>query len=157
MLRISRRDFKALGMTQARMDILHALRRATWDKRIMWQSALRRILGYTARSTMTQMLQALEAIGWIRRRRSRQDARQLEVELTPDGHMARHDAHFHFIATAWSYDAPEVALGWAPPLPEESDAWVAYHERTGRLQKILRYIRVALRDTGCLRYEWFSD
>src|SRR5580704_11365310 len=82
-LRLSRRDFKAIGNTPARMDILHALynRGRPW-KRPLWQSTLRRAIGYTARSTMTQILQALEKLLWIRRKRSEDDRRQLEVELT---------------------------------------------------------------------------
>src|ERR1700755_370684 len=84
-LRVARRDFKELGLTAARMDILHALFRVRAWKRPIWQSALRRIIGYTARSTMTVMLRALEGLLWIRRKRSEDDRRQLEVELTELG------------------------------------------------------------------------
>ena len=153
MLRVSRRDFNALGLTQARMDILHALRRAHSNKRPMWQSNLRRILGYTARSTLTQLLKALEGLGLIRRRRSRRDARQLEVELTARGQETRERTYDHFVNKAWVYTAPEYAMRWSPR-PDEEVAWQAYVDRTSALHKTLGLLRFALRDTATLRYAW---
>src|SRR5580658_1929207 len=95
-LRVSRNDFKELGLTPARMDVLYALDQERSSKRIVWQSVLRRILGYTARSTLTQMLRALERLGWVRRKRSQRDARQLEVELTTAGREKIGHAQSHF-------------------------------------------------------------
>ena len=156
-LRISRRDFKAIGNTQARMDILHALyNRGRPRVQPLWQSILRRIIGYTARSTISEMLKELEALFWVRRRRSQQDKRQVEVELTDTGRAALQRAYGHFFP-GWSLEAPWWAIGWRTPDAEERRAWDAYVERMGRLDKILRNIRFALRDTGCLRYPWFSD
>ena len=103
---------------------------------------------------MTQLLQALEKLGWIRRRRSRKDARQLEIELTEPGRTAYGEAEGHFNIPAWAYEGPLVALGWPKPRLEERVAWDRYTNKMERLHTILKYIRLALRDTGCLRYPW---
>ena len=156
-LRISRRDFKELALTPARMDILHALyNRGRRRTRPMWQSTLRRVVGYTARSTMTQILKALEALVWIRRTRSQQDARQLEVELTGAGREEIERAYFRFFS-GWSLEAPLWAKDWPPPIPGEITAWQAYVDKIGRVDRILSNIRIALRDTATLRYRWFED
>src|ERR1700744_3217420 len=125
-LRLSRRDFKAMGNTPARMDILHALynRGRPW-KRPLWQSTLRRAIGYTARSTMTELLQVLEGLEWVRRRQSREDKRQLEVELTERGRVALRRAYYRFGA-GWPLEGPSWAKDWGRPLSVELDAWDAY-------------------------------
>jgi DNA-binding MarR family transcriptional regulator len=156
-LRLFRRDFEVIGNTPARMDILHALyNRGRKFQRPMWQSQLRRVIGYTARSTMTQILQALERLLWVRRKRSEEDRRQLEVELTEWGRNVIRRAYVHF-GDARSVEGPSWAIDWKTPLPAELEAWGAYRDRMGRLDKILRNIRFALRDTGTLHYQWFGD
>ncbi len=155
-LRIARCDFKELGLTAARMDVLYAVDQARKAKQPLWQSQLRRILGYTARSTMTQMLRALEMLGWTRRKRSDRDARQLEVELTPAGREQLGRAHFHF-CSGWAFDAPFWAEDWSPPTAAESKAWNAYVSKVERLDAILDNFRFALRDTSSLCYPWLED
>jgi DNA-binding MarR family transcriptional regulator len=155
-LRVSRRDFQEIALTPARMDILHALFRAHRRDRPMWQSTLRRILGYTARSTLTQMLKAIEALTWIRRKRSPHDARQLEIELTEAGREQIKKAYLRFFP-GWSLDAPRWAKGWPTPSADECTAWEAYVDKIGRLDKILSNVRFALRDTGSLRHRWNYD
>ena len=153
-LRLSRRDFEEIGNTQARMDILHALYHRGRPRRL-WQSVLRRTIGYTARSTMTEMLQALEKLLWVRRTRSEQDRRQLEVELTWRGLTALKRAYCQFDG-AWSVVGPPWAKDWAPPVDAELQAWEAYVRRMGLLDKTLLNIRFALRDSGTLRYRWWT-
>jgi len=155
-LRVARRDFKELGLTAARMDLLYALDRAGRKKRPVWQSQLRRILGYTARSTLTEMLGALEVLGWTRRKRSLRDGRQREVELTRAGRAKLTDAVYHFLPGSWAFEAPDVAKDWRPLLPAEIEAWEAYANKAERLDKILSNFRFALRDTGSLRYPWYA-
>ena len=118
--------------------------------------ALRRILGYTARSTLTQMLCALEGFGWIRRRRSERDARQLEVELTPAGREQLGHAKFHF-CPGWAFEAPLWATGWPPPTADEIRAWSSHLEKVEVLDEILSNVRFALRDTSSLCYPWPED
>ena len=138
------------------MDVLVAVDRARETNRPMWQSQLRRILGYTARSTMTEMLRALELRGWTRRKRSERDARQFEVDLTRAGRelLARALSHFW---PGWAFDAPDWATDWSPPLPAENEAWDAYLEKVDPLDEILSNFRFALRDTGSLCYPWPED
>ncbi|HEX3771308.1 MAG TPA: MarR family transcriptional regulator [Polyangiaceae bacterium] len=156
-LRISRRDFKEIELTPARMDILHVLyNRGRTITPPIWQSTLRRIIGYTARSTMSQIMKALEKLGLVRRKRCPQNERQLEVELTDDGWARLGRAYVRF-ATGWVHVAPTVASGWRAPNKEEDEAWRAFVERMGRLNKLLYNIRFALRDTGCVRYPLYSD
>jgi DNA-binding MarR family transcriptional regulator len=156
-LRISRRDFKAIGNTAARMDILHALynRGRPW-KRPMWQSILRRIIGYTARSTISELLKELEALLWVRRKQSLEDKRQVEVELTDTGRKKLREAYWRF-SGAWPLEAPIRAKGWREPVATERQAWSGYLHKLGRLARSLFNIRVALRDTGCVHYRWLDD
>ncbi len=152
-LRIARRDFKELGLTPARMDVLYALDSEGGRDRRLWQSQLRRILGYTARSTLTQMLRTLEALGWTRRRRSERDARQREVELTQAGRAQLAQAQSHFYP-GWSFAAPFWAQDWSDPLPPEIKAWDAYLPEVAFLDELLSSFCFALRDTGSLRHPW---
>ena len=152
-LRISRRDFKAFGNTPARMDILYALYNRKQNHKAAWQSSLRRVIGYTARSTMTEIMKALEALGLIKRRRSQEDKRQLEVRLTRAGRAEIHAANHHFSGW-WTVEAPSRAMGWGTPTWDEAKAWDDYIAGSGRLEGILRDLRFALRDTGRLHYEW---
>jgi DNA-binding MarR family transcriptional regulator len=158
-LRITRRDFKEIDLTPARMDILHVLYNdGRRRKQPIWQSTLRRIIGYTARSTMTQIMKALERLGWVRRTGSREDERQLEVELTEAGWSRLGRGYVRFPA-GWTHDALTLAKDWTPPdvAVEQDRAWKAYVDKMGRLAKLLFNIRFALRDTGCVRYPWYSD
>jgi len=90
-LRVARRPLASMGLTAARFDLLAAI----YDTRVikdpslngMLQSELRRQLGVTA-PVVTRMLQALQALGFVTRRRVDSDRRQLWVELTSIG-MAR--------------------------------------------------------------------
>jgi DNA-binding MarR family transcriptional regulator len=153
-LRISRRDFKDIDLTPARMDILHVLynrgRRLT-----IWQSTLRRIVGYTARSTMSEIMKSLERLGLVRRTQSQQSKRQLDVEITDAGWSRLSRAYGRFFP-GWVHDAPAWAKKWKPDR-EEQQAWKVFVAKMGRLERILLKIRFALRDTGCVRYRWYSD
>ena len=155
-LRVTRCDFKEIGLTPARMDLLIAVDRARATNRPLWQSQLRRILGYAARSTLTQMLGALDALGWTRRKRSERDARQCEVELTRAGReqLARAESTFW---PGWAFEAPIWATDWGRPLPAETVAWDAYLPKLDELDEILSNFRFALRDTASLCYPWPED
>ena len=152
-LRVTRCDFKELGLTPARMDVLVALDRA---RKPLWQSHLRRILGYSARSTLAQMLRALDVLGWTRRKRSERDARQRDVELTRAGREQLARAEYHFFP-GWAFEAPLWAKDWGSPFPAETQAWDAYLEKTVDLDAILSNFRFALRDTASLCYPWPED
>ena len=50
-----------------------------------------------------------------------------------------------------------MSAGEAFHLATEGSAKVLGFDKIGRLDKILLDVRFALRDTGRLRYRWFSD
>jgi DNA-binding MarR family transcriptional regulator len=154
-LRISRRDFKEIALTPARMDILHVLYNRGRGLTI-WQSTLRRIIGYTARSTMTEIMQALERLGLVRRTQSPLSKRQLDVELTDAGWARLGPAYVRFPA-GWVHDAPWLAKGWRDPDVEEHEAWRAFVDKMRRLEKILLNVRFGLRDTGSVHYPWYTE
>ena len=156
MLHVYRNDFKAVELTPARMDVLVAIDQERSSKPVVWQSVLRRILGYNARSTLTEMLRALEELGWVRRKRSVRDARQLEVELTKAGQEKLRKAKSHF-CWEWAIEAPFWAMDWPKPTDDESRAWENYLEKDELLHGTLANLRVALRDTCTLYYPWFPD
>ena len=156
-LRVSRIDFKEIQLTPARMDALYAIDQERRSKGLVWQSVLRHILGYSARSTLTEMLRALEELGWVRRKRSKRDARQREVELTKAGQAKLAKAHWHFCATDWAFEAPYWAKDWPKPTADESQAWDSFLEKAEVLDKILSNVRFALRDTSTLFYPWAED
>ncbi|HEX3770627.1 MAG TPA: MarR family transcriptional regulator [Polyangiaceae bacterium] len=144
-------------MTPARMDILRAISdRFRRRQRPTWQSTLRRVVGYTARSTISELLKEIEALGWIRRRPSTHDKRQVEVRLTKIGRHELDRAHGRFFS-GWSLTALKDALGWAPPSDQETAAWDAYERMLIPLDEILTHIRFALRDMGSLFEDFFDD
>ncbi|HEY8040639.1 MAG TPA: MarR family transcriptional regulator [Polyangiaceae bacterium] len=88
-LRITRKALRSVGLTAARFDMMcallsdgrHRLDRAMFGLR---QSVLRRRLGVSA-SVVSRMVRALEALGWVVRRRAHGDGRQYDVSLTDSG------------------------------------------------------------------------
>ncbi len=79
----SRRCLKGFGLTPARFDLLNLLSNDCVDGD--WtQSSVRRVLG-VARSTLSEMLDVLEALGWVERHVNEQDRRTWFVSLTTKG------------------------------------------------------------------------
>jgi len=69
-------------LTPSRFDILYSLHKT--KRKYLWQSAMRRILGVSA-ATTSILMRALVKLGFVRRRKSDDDRRQLEVSLTVRG------------------------------------------------------------------------
>jgi len=85
-LRGMRKPLKKLGLTPARVDLLTAVARSgerTLGLRVCLQRELRDVLGVVA-STLTQMIQALEKLGLVKRSWAH-DRRFRVVELTERG------------------------------------------------------------------------
>jgi DNA-binding MarR family transcriptional regulator len=79
----SRRCLKGFGLTPARFDLLNLLSNECVDGD--WtQSGVRRVLG-VARSTLSEMLDVLEGLGWIERSVNDHDGRTWFVSLTAKG------------------------------------------------------------------------
>ncbi|HEY8039153.1 MAG TPA: MarR family transcriptional regulator [Polyangiaceae bacterium] len=88
-LHITRKALQSVGLTAARFDMMCALlddprQRHAMVTFSMRQSVLRRALGVSA-SVVSRMLRALETLGWVVRRRAREDRRQYDVSLTESG------------------------------------------------------------------------
>ena len=88
-LRVTRKPLHSMGLTAARFDLLSALLSGAEVGGIRGigtlQSELRRMLGVTA-SVVSRMLQSLEQLGLVTRRRPEYgDRRQREVHLTERG------------------------------------------------------------------------
>jgi len=70
-------------LTPSRFDILYILKKQRVLRHV-WQSKIREILGI-AGPTLSRMIKALLALGFIRRKRSIWDRRQFEISLTKRG------------------------------------------------------------------------
>jgi DNA-binding MarR family transcriptional regulator len=72
---------REFGVTPARFDLM----RLIYERNFWWtQDAVRHRLG-VARSTVSRMMRALEALGWMTRERSKWDRRTLVCTLTYEG------------------------------------------------------------------------
>jgi DNA-binding MarR family transcriptional regulator len=145
-LRLSRPLLAKMGLTAARFDLLHPLRRhRNYGLR---QSSLQRMLG-VSRATVSRMVRSLEDLGLVRRERDTQDYRQKRVLLTELGFERVRLAFRRLVRSGWVQLAIDSTLGadrldGAYPGP-------CYGE-IGQLDRHLRSLRRHLRDTGCLRY-----
>src|ERR1700741_2645942 len=89
-LKVTRDDLKDLaeGLTAARFDMLYVLltegRAYRFKVGSVWQSTLRKVLGVCG-PVVSRMLRSLERLGWVARRRSAIDRRQVDVTLTRVG------------------------------------------------------------------------
>ena len=149
-LRMARRPLASMGLTAARFDMLAALygTRAIDHPSFngMLQSELRRKLGVTA-PVVTRMLQALQALGFVTRRRVDSDRRQLWVTLTSAG-MARITMAYRIMGRAvqrWVYVA--ICFG------KHRDP----HKRLVHMDTLEGYLhglRRELGDRATLAYPW---
>jgi DNA-binding MarR family transcriptional regulator len=148
-LRVTRKPLASMGLTAARFDLLAVLykhRDFEGTSYGMFQSEIHRELGVTA-PVVTRMLQALEAAGWVIRRRVESDRRQLWVKLTGDG-MARIGAVYRVMTRAvlrWVYAAICAARG------RRRDEWFLDMDC---LEGYLRALRREFGDGATLTYPW---
>jgi DNA-binding MarR family transcriptional regulator len=148
-LRVTRRPLASMGLTAARFDVLAVLyKRRDFEGTSygVFQSEIHRALGVTA-PVVTRMLQALEAFGWVIRRRVESDRRQLWVKLTRDG-MARIGAIYRVMTRAvlrWVYDA--VCSGH---LRRSDERWIDMEA----IESYLRALRREFGDVATLTYPW---
>jgi DNA-binding MarR family transcriptional regulator len=162
-LRVGRGRLRDMGLTAARFDLLFAL---TDEGRkrgpLIYQSVLRRILGVT-RPTVSRMLQSLEKLGFVRRRRSDVDRRQVEVRLTAGGWIRIRSAYRSLTVSGWSLVALERVLSGASV--EGNDDLVAafcpflHLGAIEEPQDFLTRIRRGFGDFATLDYPWclFDD
>ncbi len=93
----ARRLLKAVGLTPARFDLLTLLSdrgvEGDWT-----QSEVREVLG-VARSTLSEMLDAVEELGWVKRERNPFDRRTWFVSLTKKGLELIRNAFDRFVGS----------------------------------------------------------
>jgi DNA-binding MarR family transcriptional regulator len=140
------RRLRAVSLTCARYDLLHALR-----SRIgRLQSELWKILG-VARPVVCRMLKALEKMGLVRRRVA-EDRRQRFVELTPRPRRLLGSSTF----AQWILEDVEIAMDTAV-----GDRCVWDRDwrlrRFDRVAHLLDGVRNTFGDCAFLEYDWFDD
>jgi len=135
-------------LTPSRFDILYIVKKNA--VRSMWQSKIREILGI-AGPTLSRMIKALVALGFIHRERSSFDRRQYEISLTKRGRSTIEHAIraiidsgiitsciVHFVCSKW--DCPATTL-----------------REVDELETTLRRMRERLHDEATLYYPWHPD
>jgi len=135
-------------LTPSRFDVLYALRKLTRSH--LWQSAIRRLLGVSA-ATTSIMVRALERLGFVRRRKSEEDRRQVEVSLTERGR--------DFITRAMATMQDQEIVDYFVHRVVVRQWWVR-HETftvTDRLENMLRVMRRRLGDRASLKYGMHPD
>jgi DNA-binding MarR family transcriptional regulator len=155
-LRVARVPLWKLGLTSARFDLLFAMTRdGMGPGESIWQSGLRRLLGIS-RQTVSRMLQSLEALGLVRRRRSRVDRRQVVVDLNPAGWERIRDAYQEMTTSDWAFRQLDAALG-AKPVVEKTwgdmDPWV--FDELSEIDGFLSRLRRGFGDFSRLVYPWY--
>ncbi len=141
-LRLTRRALRAMGLTAARFDLLDALYRLGTHT-ISLQSQLRRALG-VARSTISRMMQSLEQLGLVTRRR---DGRDCIVALTPQGRRSVRRAFFGLVLVG------HVGLALDGALAPGERRWPAARVCAGarrHLEALCMRIRVGFGDEATL-------
>jgi DNA-binding MarR family transcriptional regulator len=156
MLRIGRAEFKSRGLTAARFDLLFAL---TDEGKpldtFVFQSTLWRVLGVT-RATVSRMAISLEELGLIRRVRSEEDKRQLEVRLTPLGAQRFQVAFDEIVKGGVALAAPDLAFEWEPPTVRQKSCWDNFMANSETFESLLMDVRVPCRDYATLVYRWYE-
>ena len=145
-LRFSWHVLKGTGVTPARYDLLHALRK---NKNGMRQKHLVRVLGVT-RATVSKMLGSLEELGFVRREVDPSDRRCKIVWLTDEG-LARLDAAYEkIVKPGWVQFAFDWVLG--PRRPGDIFPPRFCHQEMAELDGYLWKVRRGFADTGSLVY-----
>jgi DNA-binding MarR family transcriptional regulator len=148
-LRVTRPGLSRLGLTAARFDMLTAI-----DSFPMGplQKELRGALGVT-RATISRMVRSLEELGLVRRFRTPEDRRQIQVEVTRAGQRLIRRARRRFVDSGAIQLAVDCALVGGVHFGDESACLVAMDGA----ESILRRIREGFYDNAGLRYRWHPD
>jgi DNA-binding MarR family transcriptional regulator len=145
-LKMFNRRLRAVSLTCARYDLLHALRSRVGRL----QSELWRTLGVT-RPVVSRMLKALEAMKLVRRRVA-EDKRQRFVELTPRGRALLDSGTLGY----WFGEDVEIAMDTAI-----ADRCVWDRDERLRLfdraEALLDNVRNTFGDYAFLDYDWCHD
>ena len=154
-LRFVRETLKDRGITPARFDMLMAV----WPRGGVWQSQVRKMLGVT-RATASEMMIALEKLGFVKRVRDPDDKRQLRVVITKEREIDMHE----FVDAAYESGAAEELVGTAlfhgchsaEDLPTLSRSCACFGAESW-LDAFLRRVRDNLGDAASLAYALPAD
>ena len=147
-LRISRSEFRDIGLTAARFDMLYAIKESRGG---VLQSVLRDILGY-CRATTSKMLISLEKLGLIKRSVYPRDRRQRLVELTWPGRKRLGAAKLRFMWSGWAELAFASAISSTGLYHWHSEESVM--EAKSWLIPRLDALREGFDDVASLKYPW---
>ena len=141
----------APGLTAARFDMMFALagqpvQSDQFGAGRMLQSDLRKTLGVSA-PVVSRMLRSLEALGWVTRRRSDHDRRQLYVTLTASGLACIRSAYKLLVRIAQCIVYHAICWG----KHRDPDARLVH---MATLESYLGSLRSYCRDTATLYYHW---
>ncbi len=148
-IRFTRSLVGAFGLTAARFDMLHAIKRSYQFS--IRQSELRRTLGVSA-PTVSRMLGSLEKLGLVTRARPSRDTRQRIVTLTAVGVACMRRAFKSIVrrrVVRTAYDKVlTVGLLGEPG---------ARFTETCNAESVCDRIRRGFGDTSTLNYPWHPD
>jgi DNA-binding MarR family transcriptional regulator len=153
-LGLTRKTLRKMGLTAARFDLLYLIHsRRNWPP---FQADLHRTLGVCA-SVVSRMLKSLEALGYVRRNRGRDDRRRREVTLTDVG-LARIERGIQeFITWGFAQLALESALVEGTSDGPWWDDWEAMFA-LDKAEWEFRKLRNAFGDAATLLYpRWHPD
>lgn len=150
-LRVLRKPLHSMGLTAARFDLLSALlSRAEVERTCgirMYQSELRQKVGVTA-SVVSRMLQSLELLGLVTRRRPQcGDRRQREVSLTVRGQRCIRDARQMLLRAVGRVVCAAICFGQH----RNPDRRLVHLDT---LEGYLSALRKDFGDTATLYYPW---
>jgi DNA-binding MarR family transcriptional regulator len=143
-----RRVLASFSLTPSRFDILYLLH--SRFNGAAWQSTVRKFLGVTA-ATTSIMVRALEDLGFLRRTRSEDDRRQIELRLTDVARAFVRRIFRVFIGSRLTHRFVERLL-----CKEWRDKSAAF-EAMDRMDSALLRMRRRLRDRAKLLYPWHPD
>jgi len=148
-----RRPLGYFGLTAARFDMLWCIFQLDGDDDATpaFQSDVRKKLGVTA-ATVTRMMQSLEALGLVRRKRDSFDRRQVLVSLTREGLDRLRAAYAQFVERKVAEQAIANALqDDQPPGQRPADEQTASCAMQ-RFGELLDRMRAGFGDRAKLHY-----
>jgi DNA-binding MarR family transcriptional regulator len=155
-LRLTRDVAAAYGLTPARSDMLYAIYcvpvYGPAGRGELSQSALRQRLGVSA-PTVSRMIRSLEALGFVSRRRSSQDRRTFDIQLTDLGWRRVRTMFFEI----FKWDIFDLALDCALVGATRAMNTDKVDEERSCLYSIIGKLRWAFRDRATLEYPNFVD
>jgi len=148
-LKVARPVLARFGLTPARLDLMTVITKGGGHR--VWQSEIRKALGVAA-ATVSRMVRALEELGFVERKRSAYERRQIEVSLTDEGRARVSAVQDEVIDAGYIELAADSALG------EERwhDGDYCFEQMDGA-DWAFRRLRHCFGDRATLYHPWHPD